>query len=49
MATYLFSVAFLVTLFWMVEHLFGNKQERHRKQVSRHVLQGSPCGTAALT
>ena len=28
MATYLFSVAFLVTLFWMVEHLFGNKQER---------------------
>ena len=28
MAAYLFSVAFLVTLFWMVEHLFGNKQER---------------------
>ena len=28
MAAYLFSVAFLGTLFWMVEHLFGNKQER---------------------
>ena len=42
MAAYLFTVAFLVTLFWMIEHLFGNKQERPwwRPQVWTDVFSG---------
>jgi sterol desaturase/sphingolipid hydroxylase (fatty acid hydroxylase superfamily) len=41
-AAYLFTVAFLVTLFWMIEHLFGNKQERPwwRPQVWTDVFSG---------
>ena len=42
MAAYLFTVAFLVTLFWMIEHLFGNKQERPwwRPQVWTDLFSG---------